>query len=82
MLIDRLFRKRLQQVGWAASIRKEVHAWRLLDEPLLLKTRSRKVCMSCHWYRHHAGVNRIPVLAISAFWQLCQRRQSLEAGAV
>jgi hypothetical protein len=33
-----------------------------LDEGLLVKTRSRKVCMTCHWFRHHAGVNCIPVL--------------------
>ncbi len=25
-------------------------------------TRSRKVCMTCHWFRHYAGVNCIPVL--------------------
>jgi hypothetical protein len=29
---------------------------------VLLKTRSRKVCMTCRWFRHHAGVNGIPVL--------------------
>jgi len=31
-----------------------------LDEAVLLKTRSRKLCMTCHWVRHHAGVNCIP----------------------
>jgi len=31
-----------------------------LDSEGLLKTRSRKVCMTCHWFRHHAGVNCIP----------------------
>ena len=25
-------------------------------------TRSRKVCMTCHWFRHQAGVNCIPLL--------------------
>ena len=38
----------------------------------LLKTRSRKVCMTCHWFRHHAGVNCIPVLT-------CQLHQGLIA---
>ncbi len=33
-----------------------------LDEAVLLTTRSRKVCMTCHWFRHHAGVNCIPLL--------------------
>ena len=36
--------------------------WPYLDEAVLLKTRSRKICMTCHWFRHHAGVNCIPVL--------------------
>ncbi len=36
--------------------------WPYLDEAVLLKTRSRKVCMTCHWLRHHAGVNCIPLL--------------------
>ena len=33
----------------------EIEAWPYLDEGVLLKTRSRKVCMTCHWFRHHAG---------------------------
>ena len=36
--------------------------WSYLDEGTLFKTRSRKVCMTCHWFRHHAGVNGILVL--------------------
>jgi hypothetical protein len=43
-----------------------------LDEDVLLKTRSRKVCMTCHWFRHSAGVNCIPVLT-------CQLHQGLIA---
>ncbi|MCX5926904.1 MAG: hypothetical protein NTZ23_06235 [Cyanobium sp. LacPavin_0920_WC12_MAG_63_22] len=31
-----------------------------LDEAVLLKTRSRQVCMTCHWFRHHVGVNCVP----------------------
>ena len=46
--------------------------WHYLDEAVLLKTRSRKVCMTCHWFRHHAGVNCIPVLT-------CQLHQGLIA---
>ena len=38
-----------------------IEEWPYLDE-VLLKTRSRKVCMTCHWFRHDAGVNCIPVL--------------------
>ncbi len=36
--------------------------WPYLDEEVLVASRSRKVCMTCHWFRHHAGVNCIPVL--------------------
>ncbi len=39
---------------------------------MLLKTRSRKVCMTCHWMRHHPGVNCIPLLT-------CQLHQGLVA---
>ena len=31
-----------------------IEEWPYLDESTLLKTRSRKVCMTCHWFRHHA----------------------------
>ena len=44
------------------SRKEEIEDWPYLDEGTLLKTRSRKVCMTCHWFRHHAGVNCIPVL--------------------
>jgi hypothetical protein len=49
-----------------------VEEWPYLDEDVLLKTRSRKVCMTCHFFRHHAGVNCIPVLT-------CQLHQGLIA---
>jgi hypothetical protein len=49
-----------------------IEEWPYLDEAVLLKTRSRKVCMACHWFRHHAGVNCIPVLT-------CQLHQGLIA---
>jgi hypothetical protein len=46
--------------------------WPYLDEEVLLASRSSKVCMTCHWFRHHAGVNCIPVLT-------CQLHQGLLA---
>jgi hypothetical protein len=47
-------------------------AWTFLEESVLLKTRSRKLCMTCHWFRHHAGVIGIPLLT-------CQLHQGLIA---
>jgi hypothetical protein len=44
--------------------------WPFLDEQLLRPSRSRKVCMTCHWFRHHSGVNCIPLLT-------CQLHQGL-----
>ena len=55
-----------------AQLQGPVEEWPYLDEGVLLKTRSRKVCMTCHWFRHHAGVNCIPVLT-------CQLHQGLIA---
>jgi hypothetical protein len=40
-----------------AKLETPVEEWHYLDEDVLRKTRSRKVCMTCHWFRHHAGVN-------------------------
>jgi hypothetical protein len=33
------------------------------EETLLRPSRSRKVCLTCHWFRQHAGVNCIPLLS-------------------
>ena len=46
--------------------------WPLLNQDLLVQTRSRKVCMTCHWFRHHLGGNGIPLLT-------CQLHQGLIA---
>ena len=46
--------------------------WTYLDEWVLVASRSRKVCLTCHWFRHHAGVNCIPLLT-------CQLHQGLLA---
>ena len=54
----------------AARLEAPIEEWPYLDEGTLVKTRSRKVCMTCHWFRHHAGVNCIPVLT-------CQLHQGL-----
>jgi len=39
-----------------------IDAWPYLDQEVLLSSRSRQVCITCHWFRHHAGVNCIPLL--------------------
>jgi len=46
--------------------------WPYLDDEVLVGSRSRKVCLTCHWFRHHAGVNCIPLLT-------CQLHQGLLA---
>ena len=56
----------------AARLESPVEERSYLECEVLLKTRSRKVCMTCHWFRHHAGVNCIPVLT-------CQLHQGLIA---
>ena len=37
-------------------------AWPYLDQEVLKSSRSCQVCITCHWFRHHAGVNCIPLL--------------------
>jgi hypothetical protein len=36
--------------------------WPYLNQEALVASRSRKVCLPCHWFRYHAGVNCIPLL--------------------
>jgi hypothetical protein len=43
-----------------------------IDQQVLARSLSRKVCMTCHWFRHHSGVNCIPLLT-------CQFHQGLLA---
>ena len=45
-------------------------AWPYLDTAVLRASRSRKVCMTCHWFRHQASVSCIPLLT-------CQLHQGL-----
>ena len=40
-----------------------IEAWPWLDEAVLRSSRSRQVCMTCHFFRHHPGPNCIPQLA-------------------
>jgi hypothetical protein len=56
----------------AGSVELSIEEWPYLDEEVLRRSRSRKVCMTCHWFRHHAGASGIPVLT-------CQRHQGLIA---
>jgi hypothetical protein len=56
----------------AARLEVPIEEWSYLDSEVLVKTRSRKACMTCHWFRHQAGVNCIPVLT-------CQLHQGLIA---
>ncbi|MEB3304738.1 MAG: galactose oxidase [Cyanobacteriota bacterium] len=50
----------------------QTEEWPYLDQEVLRATRSRKVCLTCHWFRHHAGPNCIPLLT-------CQLHQGLIA---
>lgn len=49
-----------------------IEEWPYLNGEVLVSARSRRVCMTCHWFRHLAGVNCIPLLT-------CQLHQGLIA---
>jgi hypothetical protein len=49
-----------------------VEEWPYLDQEVLVPSRSRRVCLTCHFFRHHAGPNCIPLLT-------CQLHQGLIA---
>jgi hypothetical protein len=53
---------RPRPVVQAARLEAPIEEWPYLDEETLLKTRSCKVCMTCHFFRHHPGANGIPLL--------------------
>jgi len=40
----------------------EIEEWPWLDQEVLRHSRSRQVCMTCHFFRHHPGPNCIPLL--------------------
>jgi hypothetical protein len=63
---------RPRSVGPVDRIDLPAEEWPFLDQEVLVKARSRKVCMTCHWFQHQAGVNCIPLLT-------CQLHQGLIA---
>ncbi len=40
----------------------EIEDWPWLDQAVLRSSRSRQVCMTCHFFRHHPGPECIPLL--------------------
>jgi hypothetical protein len=66
-----LSRSRANRSGVPAE-QGDCEAWPYLDEGVLRSSRSRKVCMTCHWFRHHTGPECIPLLT-------CQLRLGLIA---
>ena len=66
-----LSRSRAKRSG-IPVVQGDCEAWPYLDEGVLRSSRSRKVCMTCHWFRHHAGAECIPLLT-------CQLHQGLIA---
>jgi len=59
-------------VAQAARLETPIEDWPWLDEEVLVASGSGKVCLTCHWFRHHTGVNCIPLLT-------CQLHQGLLA---
>ncbi len=47
-------------------------AWPYLDQGVLIASRSRKVCLTCRWFRHVAPADAIPLLS-------CELHQGLLA---
>jgi hypothetical protein len=54
------------------SRREPIEAWPFLDRSQLVSSRSRRVCLTCHWFRHWAAPDGIPLLT-------CQLHQGLIA---
>ena len=40
----------------------EIEDWPWLDQAVLRRGRSRQVCLTCHFFRHHPGPECIPLL--------------------
>ena len=49
-----------------------IEEWPYLGQDVLTPPRRARSCLTCHWFRHHAGANCIPVLT-------CQLHQGLLA---
>jgi len=54
---------RLDLTRLEPSRREAVDDWPWLDQTVLLGSRSRQVCMTCHFFRHHPAASGIPQLA-------------------
>ena len=63
---------RPRPIGPAERIDLPAEEWPFLNQGVLVQARSRKVCMTCHWFQHQAGMNCIPLLT-------CQLHQGLIA---
>jgi len=61
-----------RSVAAAVEAAGDCEVWPYLDGDVLRPSRSRKVCMTCHWFRHQAGAQCIPLLT-------CQLHQGLIA---
>ena len=40
----------------------EIEEWPWLDQEMLRSSRSRQVCMTCHFFQHHLDPNCTPLL--------------------
>ena len=49
-----------------------IEQWPWLDQDVLIPSRSRQVCLTCHFFRHHPAPGCIPLLT-------CQLHQGLIA---
>jgi len=45
-----------------ARLETPIEEWPYLDEGTMQNSRSRQVCMTCHFFRHHPGSECIPLL--------------------
>jgi len=45
-----------RSVAAAVAAAGDCEAWPYLEQDVLRPSRSRKVCMTCHWFRHHAAL--------------------------
>jgi hypothetical protein len=50
-----------RSVAAAVEAAGDCEAWPYLDGNVLLASRSRKVCMTCHWFRYEIAAQCIPV---------------------
>ena len=51
-----------QSAGASSFLAVTVEEWPYLNQEVLVASRSRQVCLTCHFFRHHAEPNCIPLL--------------------